>query len=123
MLDVKISETAIKNTFLIRGIGKRAIIVELGDKCAATLKHPKSIEFQDQIGDTFTLIEKIIVCAAIVASRQGWKKINVLMLISETSSTFALGKLTYTNMASGSEWRLSNHSVFDLFVNFNKLIY
>ena len=123
MLDVKINETKVKNTFLIRGIGKRAVIVKLGDRCVATLRNPKSIEFQDHIGDTLTLIEKIVVCAATVAFKQGWKKIDVLMLFSETDSAFGYGRLGYINMASGSEWRVSNHSVFDLFVNFNKLIY
>ena len=123
MFDVKISETAVKNTFLIRGIGKCAIIVKLGDRCVATLKHPKSIEFQDRIGDALTLIEKIVVCAATIAFKQGWKKIDILMLFSETNSAFGYGRLGYTNMASGSGWWLSNNSVFDLFVNFNELIY
>ena len=112
-----------KGTYLVRGAGKRAVIVELDKISIATLSHPKSLEFQAYLNDGYTLIEKLVIYAALIAHQRGWKFISTVMIINEDFVQMRDGRLIFTNKSIGSGWLFSGHTVYKILTQFNRVVY
>ena len=112
-----------KETYLVRGAGKRAVIVELDKNSIATLSHPKSLEFQACLDDNYTLIEKVVIYATLIARQRGWKFISTVMIINEDFVQTCDGRLIFTNRSVGSGWLFSGHTVYKILTQFNRVVY
>lgn len=112
-----------KGIYLVRGVGKKAVIVELDKNSIATLLHSKSLEFQACLDDSYTLIEKVIICAALIAHQRGWKFISTVMIINEGFVQTCGGRLIFTNKSIGSGWLFFRHTVYKILTRFNRIVY